>query len=665
MKDQPSQGARGKLRTLGDDALASIVVFLVALPLCMGIAIASGATVAAGLVTGIIGGLVVGVLAGSPLQVSGPAAGLTVIVYEMISKFGIETLGIVVFFAGAIQLAAGAARLGQWFRAVSPAVIHGMLAGIGVLIFASQFHVMVDDKPRRNGIENLASIPEAIAKGLPLPATTNAAERAERRALLQTLGDLHERQVEIAGWVGERVSIAGSDEEHEEQAKSLAELDGAQQEVLDRLKALREQIATFEYRAGALSEQSDPEQNVQQAIAACEAALQELRQPHTEQVEASQRDAVAALAELAGSLKNHEWAAKIGLLTIAVIVLWQAVARGPLKMIPAPLLAVLAATGVAAWLQLPVLYVEVPERLMDGLHTLHLASVRDLPLGALAMNAMMIAIIASAETLLCASAVDRLHNGPRTKYDQELMAQGVGNLCCGLVGGLPMTGVIVRSAANVQAGAKTRLSAILHGAWLLIFVVALGWLLKLIPTACLAGILVYTGYKLINPKSFFTLWKQDRGEAIVFLITVIMVVCTDLLIGVATGIVLAALKLVVTFSNLRTKLSINAAESRAMLSLAGAATFLRLPVLADELNRVPAGSELHVDFQRLDYIDHACLETLVNWAKQHETTGGRLVIDWESLHARFGKEVAHHRPSNGRNGTLQHAESAPNGNSKV
>jgi MFS superfamily sulfate permease-like transporter len=208
----------------------------------------------------------------------------------------------------------------------------------------------------------------------------------------------------------------------------------------------------------------------------------------------------------------------------------------------------------------------------------------------------------------------------------------------GMVGALPMTGVIVRSATNVQAGAKTRLSAILHGAWLLLFVAALGFLLKMIPTSCLAGILVYTGYKLVNPKTIVSLWKQDRGEAIVYLITVIMVVSTDLLIGVATGIVLAALKLVVTFSNLRTKLQVNSAESRAMLSLAGAATFLRLPLLADELDRVPQGAELHVDFQRLDYIDHACLELLMNWAKQHESTGGKLVLDWDSLHARIGRD---------------------------
>lgn len=142
------------------DLMASVVVFLVALPLCMGIAIASGAPPAAGLITGIVGGLVVAFVAGAPLQVSGPAAGLSVIVWDLIRTHGIEALGWIVLVAGLVQLVAGLAGMGQWFRAVSPAVIHGMLAGIGVLIFASQFHVMVDDTPRSSGLENLIAIPD-------------------------------------------------------------------------------------------------------------------------------------------------------------------------------------------------------------------------------------------------------------------------------------------------------------------------------------------------------------------------------------------------------------------------------------------------------------------------------------------------------------------------
>ena len=187
------------------DFLASIVVFLVALPLCMGIAIASGVPVAAGLITGIVGGIVVGSLAGSPLQVSGPAAGLTVIVYEIVQRFGFEMLGIVVLMAGAVQLAAGVFKLGQWFRAVSPAVIKGMLAGIGVLIFASQFHVMVDGKPRGSGLTNLLTIPESIGKAITWPELGSPELRRARMHSLREIGELHRRQAAIAERVAERL----------------------------------------------------------------------------------------------------------------------------------------------------------------------------------------------------------------------------------------------------------------------------------------------------------------------------------------------------------------------------------------------------------------------------------------------------------------------------
>jgi MFS superfamily sulfate permease-like transporter len=152
--------------SITNDVVASFVVFLVALPLCMGIAIASGVPPALGLVTGIVGGIIVGPIAGSPLQVSGPAAGLAVIIWELVREHGIEMLGPILLLAGLIQLLAGVFKLGQLFRAISPAVIYGMLAGIGVLIFASQFHVMFDIKPHAHGLENLISIPSSIYKGI-------------------------------------------------------------------------------------------------------------------------------------------------------------------------------------------------------------------------------------------------------------------------------------------------------------------------------------------------------------------------------------------------------------------------------------------------------------------------------------------------------------------
>ena len=193
----------------------------------------------------------------------------------------------------------------------------------------------------------------------------------------------------------------------------------------------------------------------------------------------------------------------------------------------------------------------------------------------------------------------------------------------------------MRSAANVEAGGQTRLATILHGGWLLIFVSVLAFILRMIPTAALAAMLVYTGYKLINFRAIRELKQYGWGEVAIYFATLITIVCADLLTGVLVGIGLSAAKLLYTFSHLKVRLDENDRRNRVVLHLQGAATFIRLPLLASELERVPPSVELHVDFEHLDYIDHACLDLLMNWAKQHEATGGTLVIDWDSLHANF------------------------------
>lgn len=486
------------------DFSSSLVVFLVALPLCMGIAIASGAPPAAGIITGIVGGIVVGSLAGSPLQVSGPAAGLTVIVYDIVQRFGYESLGVILVLAGIMQFTAGCLRLGQWFRAVSPAVIQGMLAGIGVLIFASQFHVMVDDAPRKGGIANLVSLPESLIKG-------------------------------------------------------IVPLDGS----------------------------------------------------------------------------SHHIAAGIGLLTIVAIVLWKPLAPKKLRFLPAPLIGIVLASIVTASFNLGIKVIDIPNNLMDSIALPTLGVVSEFGLGTMILQAVLIAAVASAETLLCATAVDQMHSGPRTKYDQELSAQGVGNLICGLLGGLPMTGVIVRSSANVDSGAKTRLSAILHGVWLLGFISLLPFALRFVPVSSLAALLVYTGYKLMNPKAVRQLWKAGRSEVFIYAMTVTVIVAEDLLTGVIVGIVLSALKLLYTFSHLGIRVTDEPQENRTTIYLDGSATFIRLPKLAAVLEALRPDTELHVNCESLTYIDHACLELLTNWAKQHQTAGGQLSIDWDSLNSRF------------------------------
>lgn len=501
-----------------DDFAASIVVFLVALPLCLGIALASGCDPVAGLITGIIGGIIVGAISGSPLQVSGPAAGLITIIATIVdgrslgltatpdnARPGLFFLGVILFLAGVIQMVAGLARLGQWFRAVSPAVVQGMLAGIGALIVAGQLQVMIDHKPHSEGLENIKHIPAVVNVGLGLEdahGTTNA-----RLALL------------------------------------------------------------------------------------------------------------------------------LGGVVLVVTLLWKPLVPKSLKLVPAPLVGIVVGTVAAYLLTANVKYVALPDKLLEGIQFPAAYAWRQIVTYQIIVAALTIAIVASAETLLCASAVDQMHTGPRAKYDQELFAQGFGNALCGLAGGLPMTGVIVRSAANVEAGGRSRLSAMLHGVWLLALVAAIPWLLKLIPTTGLAAILVLTGFKLMHPRAIFELAKYGKGEVVIYLATMITIVATDLLIGVAVGMGLAMLKLLWTFSHL--EIHREQVNGKTILHLEGAATFIRLPKLAAALESVPGNTELHVHLENLTFIDHACLELFINWEKQHETTGGSLVIDWDSLTARF------------------------------
>ena len=520
--------------TFRSDFLASIVVFLVALPLCIGIAVAVGVSPARALITGIIGGLVVGCIAGSPLQVSGPAASLFVIVADVIVKrreeylqlnpslddgsgqgsamaFALAALGVSVFLAGAMQLTAGKLRIGRWFRAVSPAVIKGMLSGIGALILVSQFHVMLDhtamwgDAPAHGGLQYLATIPEAILK-----------------------------------------CFTGGD-------------------------------------------------------------------------------------------RKHHLAALIGMVTIGTIVAWQKFAPKKISFIPGALVGILVATLVVLVTSFDVVQLQIQPNMLSDV-TLPSVSWGGLLVDpATWMSAFVIGLVGSAATLLTAAAIDDMSRdiGVKTDYDRELSAQGVGNMLCGILGALPMTGVIVRSSANVQAGGRTRLSTILHGAWLLIFIALLPQLLSYIPKSALGALLVYTGLKLLNPAQIRELWKAGRSEVAIYLITVALIVTVDLLIGVLVGVALSAAKLLHQFSDLSIELEADEAAHVYQLRLNGAATFLRLPVLADQLEALPRDAELHVCLNRVTYIDHACFELLMNWAESHVTDGGSLVIDWDILHGKF------------------------------
>ena len=487
---------------LGKDAMASVVVFLVALPLCMGVAIASGVPPTSGLITGIIGGLVVGVFAGSPFQVSGPAAGLTVLVWQLVQQHGLPMLGVIVLLAGLLQLTAGLLKLGQWFRAVSPAVIHGMLAGIGLLILTAQFHVMLDGKPIGKGIDNLLAIPDAV-----------------NRAITGGGAPLH---------------------------------------------------------------------------ALC-----------------------------------------IGMLSITVMAVWGAYAPKKLKVLPAPLIAVVASVIAAGYFKLNIAYVIVPDNIWSVIQYPTLDSLKHVFDTHILIAAVSVAFIASAETLLCASAVDQMHQGQRTKYDKELAAQGLGNAICGLLGVLPMTGVIVRSSANIEAGAKTRASAIFHGVWLLLFAAVLPFTLRYIPVSSLAAVLVFTGYKLAYPKALPKLLEFGKSEVAIATVTIIVIVGADLLKGVVLGLLLSLFKLLYVFSQLDIECRDDADKNSVHLRLTGSATLIRLPMLAAALEQVHPGRDVHVHLDKLEYIDHACFDLLANWEKQHKATNGSLAIEWDELSRKF------------------------------
>ncbi|MFJ7911755.1 SulP family inorganic anion transporter [Kitasatospora sp. NPDC096204] len=467
------------------DLPASLVVFLVALPLCVGVAVASGVPAELGLVTGIVGGLVTGLLPGSSLQVSGPAAGLTVLVADAVQRFGTGALGLLVLGTGLLQLAMGALRLGRWFRAMSASVVHGMLAGIGLTLVFGQLYALADRRAPATGPEKIAGLPAL-------------------------LGDV-------------------------------------------------------------LTASANP----------CAVAL--------------------------------------GLGTLLVLAGWKYLPERAARAVPAPLAAVGLAAAVTAAADLPVARIRVAG-LLDVVHLPDRDSLTALAGTAGLGTIVAFTLIASAETLFSAAAVDRMHHGPRTDYDRELTAQGVGNTVCGLLGALPMTAVIVRSATNVQAGARSKASRVLHGGWLLLFTTLLPGALGLVPLTALAAVLVHAGAKLVPLRRIVALCRGHLGEALVLVVTAAAIIVTDLFDGVLIGVGLAVAKSAWQTSHLQ----ITVEEQEGVtgqpvhrVRLSGNATFLRLPRLLDTLERLPGDRPVELDWSGLRHLDHACTVALVSWAAQH------------------------------------------------
>ncbi|WP_232789742.1 SulP family inorganic anion transporter [Streptomyces jeddahensis] len=466
------------------DFTASLVVFLVALPLCVGVAVASGVPAELGLVTGIVGGIVTGMLPGSSLQVSGPAAGLTVLVYEAVRAYGVPVLGVIVLIAGLLQLLMGGLRLGRWFRAISVSVVEGMLAGIGLVLIAGQLYSLADTEAPSSGLAKIAGLPGMFADAVASP---------------------------------------------------------------------------------------------QARTALC-----------------------------------------LGVGTIAVLVLWKRLPK-PVQVVPAQLAAVGLATLASALLGLPVAKVEV-QGLIESIQPPGLGEFGELASIGVIGTVLAFTLIASAESLFSAAAVDRLHDGPRTQYDKELMAQGAGNAVCGLLGALPMTAVIVRSAANVQAGARTKASRVLHGVWLLLFAALLPAALGVIPVAALAAVLVHAGFKLIPARELAGLWREHRGEALILIVTALSIVSVSMFEGVLIGLALAVVKTAWEASHVRLEV-VDKGAGPIQAYLTGNATFLRLPRILDTLESLPQDRPVELHLTGLHHLDHACRTALENWAERHSGAG--------------------------------------------
>ena len=408
---------------IGKDAPASLVVFLVALPLCLGIALASGAEPIAGLIAGIIGGLIVAPISGSHVGVSGPAAGLAVIVYDGIQEVGFEAFLLAVVIGGLAQLVLGIVRAGVVGKYFPSSVISGMLAAIGIIIFIKQ-----------------------IPHGLGYAGAEGTTKADKVFDVLLLLGD----NISYASATATVVTFV-----------CLAIL------LLWETSFMKAQKFT-KVLSGSLT------------------------------------------AVLAGIVVHLITRSGSGALTTK-------------QLVDVPTSH--AANGIdpSAWGSL----LTFPDFSAIGNSTIWIL-------------AATIAVVASLETLLCVEATDKLDPEQRiTPTNRELLAQGVGNTVSGLIGGLPITQVIVRSSANIQTGNATKLSAILHGAWLLLFFLLAPTLLTYIPLGSLAAVLFVVGYKLAKPATFKRMYASGMKHFIPFVVTILAIVFIDLLKGLGIGLVVA------------------------------------------------------------------------------------------------------------------------------
>jgi MFS superfamily sulfate permease-like transporter len=466
------------------DLPAGLYVFFVALPLCLSIAIASGASPASGLLSGVVGGMLVATLSSSPLSVSGPAAGLTTIVGAAIvssGDFRIFLLSVVL--AGLFQIILGLLKLGSIANYFPSSVIKGMLAAIGIILVSNQ-------------------IPIAIGYNAP---------------------DF---------WNSTFLDIFS-------------------------VKQIKEEIQRFYYQSSGT-------------------------------------------------------AVLISIISISILVLYQFEFARKLRIVPAPLTVVIIGVlinsygGTISPALSIVPTVNLPMNLQEALVFPDFTKLFNTEI---IRNGIIIGMLASLETLLCLEAIDKLDSLHRiTPLNRELVVQGIANMTCGLIGAIPVTAVIVRGAANVDAGAKSRLSAFIHGLLLLVTALAIPFLLNKIPNAVLAAILLITGYNLAKPKIFRTVFRLGWNQFLPFITTIIVILATDLLIGVIIGLILSIYFIVQ--KNVKIDYVLEEYANEHIFKLNKVVTFLNKVKIRDTLESLPPGSKVVIDGSQSLFVDYDVLEVI-------------------------------------------------------
>lgn len=485
------------LRHWRSDLSASLAVFLVAIPLCLGIAQASGTPLLSGLIAGVIGGLLIGALSRSPLSVSGPAAGLTAIVASAAIELGnFQILLVAIVLAGIMQIIFGLLRAGTFGRYIPLAVIEGMLAAIGLTLILKQIPHLLGYDVEAEGLEqfSLTSIDFTVHP----PSDGNT------------------------------FSLLSSTFTHVNSSVML-----------------------------------------------------------------------------------------VGLSALLVILLWDKVFSQYFtriyRVIPSSLLAVILGSILASFFALQASHlVQIPaiQGIQDFIQQTSFPSFSALFNPKIYRIAFTIAFVASIESILSVEAIDKLDpQHRRTPVNRELFAQGVGNMMSGLLGGLPVTSVIVRSSVNLSAGATTKLSCIFHGLFLILAIILFAPFINQIPLAALAAVLIFTGFKLTHPKLFIRLYKNGWSQFIPFLTTVIAILFSDLMIGVLIGLAVSFIFILHSHCQSKVITVINHGALQEFI-LNENLTFLNKQQVIDTLEKIPEHSKILINGSKTVYIDHDILETL-------------------------------------------------------